>query len=213
MSGETPDERPQRRREYSGAGSTLGLALLIVVTVGVAIWYFELRGEGTPASSLNGDYGIISLPDDANSTGQSPAAREGRAAPGFRLADVEGEAVELVDFRGSYVLLNFWATWCPPCRAEIPDLAAFHAEAANSGWLVVGINQQERRAQVSGFLEPFDVSYPQLLDEDGEVSNGYRVGLGLPITFILDPAGVILRVHVGPLDLEQMRALQAELSG
>ncbi|MCA9855251.1 MAG: alkyl hydroperoxide reductase, partial [Dehalococcoidia bacterium] len=59
----------------------------------------------------------------------------------------------------------------------------------------------------------FDVSYPQLLDEDGEVSNGYRVGLGLPITFILDPAGVILRVHVGPLDLAQMRALQAELSG
>ena len=211
MSGETPDERPQRRREYSGAGSTLGLALLVVLTVGVAIWYFELRGEGGHSGS-GSDYGIIALPDGANPTEKSPAADEGRAAPGFRLANLDGDPVELTDFRGSYVLLNFWATWCPPCRAEIPDLAAFHEESATAGWMVVGINQQERTSDVAGFLDQFDVTYPQLLDTNGEVSNGYRIGLGMPITFVLDPKGVILRVHVGPYDLEQLRALRAEFS-
>ncbi len=213
MSGETPDERPQRRREYTGAGSTLGLACLVVVTVGLAIWYFEVRGDGGGGSAGQGDYGIVALPDGDNLTGQAPAADEGRAAPGFRLANLEGEAVELTDFRGSYVLLNFWATWCPPCRAEIPDLEAFQEEASGDGWTVVGINQQERAEDAAGFLDQFDVSYPQLLDLNGEVSNGYRIGLGMPITFVLDPQGVILRVHVGPFDLDGLRALKTELSG
>lgn len=213
MSGDAPDERPQRRREYSGAGSTLGLALLVVVTVGVAIWYFELRGTDAGGGGRDDGYGIIALPEGANPTGEDPAAQEGRAAPGFRLANLGGQPVDLVEFRGNYVLLNFWARWCPPCRAEIPDLQRFYEEAQADGWVVVGVNQQDLPGDAAEFLEPFGVTYPQVLDRDGEVSVGYRVGRGLPVTFVLDPEGVIQRVVVGALSSEQLAELKTEFGG
>jgi thiol-disulfide isomerase/thioredoxin len=208
MSTQAPDERPQRRREYSGAGSTLGVAFLVVVTIGVAIWLFELRGGDAGSSGSDPALGIVAL--SANPTGEDPAAQEGRAAPGFLLRNLAGATVALEEFRGRYVLLNFWATWCPPCRAETPDLQAFHEAYAGKGWAVVGVNQQEEADEAEGFLARFEVTYPQLLDSDGEVSVGYRVGRGLPVTFLIDPAGVIQRVHLGRLSAGQLEALRLE---
>jgi thiol-disulfide isomerase/thioredoxin len=208
MSTQEPDERPQRRREYSGAGSTLGVAFLIVVTIGLVIWFFEVRGEGGRSSAGDPALGIVALA--TNPTDDDPAAREGRAAPGFLLRNLAGTTTGLEEFRGSYVLVNFWATWCPPCRAETPDLQAFHDSYGELGWAVVGINQQEEAHDAEDFLAQFDVTYPQLLDSDGEVSIGYRVGRGLPVTFLVDPAGVIQRVHIGRISPEQLESLRLE---
>lgn len=205
-----PDERPQRRREYTGAGSTLGVAALIVLAVGLGIWWFELRGDGGGGGN-NAGLGVVALPEELNPTGAAPAAQAGRAAPDFRLATLDGQTAALTDFRGRYVLVNFWASWCGPCRGETPDLQRMHERLAGTGRLaILGVNQQEPRAAAKEFADRFDVEYPILLDTTGEVSVAYRVGVGLPVTFLIDPDGVIVRVYIGRIAQADLDAIEAE---
>ncbi|MBK6318840.1 MAG: TlpA family protein disulfide reductase [Dehalococcoidia bacterium] len=208
-----PDERPQRRREYSGPGSTLGLAAAIVVAVAAAIWYFEFRdsGDGSSAMGAGSGFGIIELEDGLNPTTKSPAAREGRAAPNFRLPRLGEEAVTLVDYRGSFVLLNFWASWCGPCRDETPDLQSFHEHHSQDGLVIIGVNQQEQRAAAADFVDEFGVTYTVALDASGEVSAAYGVGRGMPISFLVSPGGVIEQVYFGRLTETQFAELEARL--
>ncbi|MGI8925656.1 MAG: TlpA family protein disulfide reductase [Tepidiformaceae bacterium] len=212
MSEPLPDERPQRRREYSGAGSTLGVAALIVIAVGVAIWWFEVRGGDTPAGIDDGT-GVIALDDTLNPTGRAPAAQPGRAAPNFLLRTPEGEPLRLDAFRGSYVLLNFWASWCNPCRGETPELQALAEAAATSAGaklVVAGVNQQETAGAARAFADQFGVTYPIVLDRSGSVSEAYRVGTGLPVSFLLSPDGVVLKVYPGRVTGQQLQQLRAE---
>ncbi|MEO8541278.1 MAG: TlpA disulfide reductase family protein [bacterium] len=212
MTDVLPDERPQRRREYSGPASTLGAAALIVIVVGAAIWYFEFRnGAGGSGGSVSGAFGIESLPSALNPTGKSPAAREGRAAPNFRLASVGEEAPSLIDYRGRWVLLNFWASWCPPCRDETPDLQSFYEHNSNRQFVVLGVNQQEKADAARTFLGEFGVTYPVVLDSSGEVSEAYGVGRGMPISFLINPSGVIEKVVFGRLSDAQLAEIGARL--
>lgn len=207
-----PDERPWRRREYSGPASTLGLAALIVLAVGVAAWYLEIADDG-PGGDSASPYGIVGLPEDLNPTGESPAARVGRAAPNFRLRGLDGADHELADYRGKVVVLNFWASWCGPCRDETPVLQAFSESAAAEGVVVVGVNQQEQEATARGFADEFGVQYPVLLDSAGSVSEGYRVGRGLPVTFVVDRTGVVRAVHLSSVERAQLEeSVRAVLS-
>ena len=211
MTEELPDERPQRRREYSGASSTLGVAALIVIVVGVAIWFFEFRDAGSSGGGGTPGLGIVALAPQLNPTGKAAAAQEGRAAPDFRLRSVDGIDLQLSDVRGDYVLLNFWATWCGPCRDETPDLQALfqtaRRETAQGGLIVVGVNQQEEPDTVRAFTSEFGVTYPVVLDRAGEVSEAYRVGRGLPMTFLVNPAGVIERIYYGRITSDALAAI------
>lgn len=202
-----PDERPTRRREYSGAGSTLGVAALIVMVVGVTIWFFEIR-DGTGRAGGDDGFGVVELPEDLNTTGKAPAAQTGRAAPDFELAAIEGGTGRLSDHRGKFVLVNFWASWCPPCRGETPDLQAL-SERAKGSLIVIGVNQQERLEEARAFAGQFGVTYPVLLDSSGEVSEAYRVGTNLPMSYLVDPAGVIQKVYLGALDARELAEIQA----
>lgn len=206
MTDETlPDERPQRRREYAGAAATFGAAALVVAVVALVVWFLELRGDGGGAAGEDG-FGVVALPDALNATGEAPAAMVGRAAPAFRLRAPDGTVVALTDFRGRHVLLNFWASWCGPCRGETPALRDFHEERAD-GVTVVGVNQQESRAAAAGFAEEFGVPYPIALDVDGRVSAAYRVSTGLPVSFLIDPEGVVRAIHRGALARADLDAL------
>jgi cytochrome c biogenesis protein CcmG, thiol:disulfide interchange protein DsbE len=196
-----PDERPWRRREYSGAGSTLGVAMLIVLAVGLAVWYFELRGEPGPGGDASG--GIIALPEELNPTGREPVAEVGRAAPNFALETLDGETLTLSDYRGTPVVLNFWASWCGPCRQETPALQQFAEE--NPGVQVIGINQQEQPGQARDFAEEFGVTYPIPLDQTGAVSQGFRVNRGLPVTFFISADGIIDAVHYSVVTTEDLQ--------
>ncbi|MFN8618110.1 MAG: TlpA disulfide reductase family protein [Dehalococcoidia bacterium] len=211
MTDALPDERPQRRREYSGPGSTLGLAALIVLVVAAGIWYFEFRGGDGSGGSSSSAYGIESLPESLNPTGKSPAAREGRAAPNFRLESTAQATPALTDFRGKWVLLNFWASWCPPCRDETPDLQSFYEHNNNRGLVVLGVNQQEKPDAARSFLQEFGVTYTSVLDTDGEVSETYGVGRGLPISFLVAPSGVIEKVYFGRLSEDNFSEIAARL--
>ncbi|MYD28514.1 MAG: redoxin domain-containing protein [Dehalococcoidia bacterium] len=209
MAETLPDERPQQRREYTGPGFTFGIAALVVAVVGFGIWFLEIRGDGGGVEAEAG-MGVVALAGSLNPTGEAPAAEVGRAAPAFRLRDLDGSAAELTDFRGQYVLLNFWASWCGPCRGETPALQAFF-EDRSPGLVVVGVNQQETAETAGAFTEQFDVTYPIVLDADGQVSGAYRVSTGLPVSFLIDPEGVIQRVHLGALTDSDLAELAAEL--
>ncbi|MGE5596065.1 MAG: redoxin domain-containing protein [Hyphomicrobiales bacterium] len=203
-----PDERPQRRREYSGATSTLGLAAVVVLAVGFAIWWFELRQDS--AAIDDGVYGIVDLADAQNPTSKKPAAEEGRAAPDFVLPGLMGGEVQLTAYRGKFVLLNFWASWCPPCRQETPDLQALAEDPAAGNLVIIGVNQQEADDVAADFIDDYGVTYPIAMDHAGEVSVAYRVSRDLPVSMLVDPSGVIAKIYIGQLTGDQIDAIRSE---
>lgn len=127
-----------------------------------------------------------------------PAPLVGHLAPDFTLGDLSGAPVRLSGLRGQVVLVNIWATWCPPCRAEMPAIAAVYRQYAAQGFTVLAVNQREEPAAVAAYLQQQGLSFPALLDRDGAVSAAYRAGV-LPTTFFIDRRGVIRAIYRGPM--------------
>ncbi|MBF0447694.1 MAG: TlpA family protein disulfide reductase [Magnetococcales bacterium] len=125
------------------------------------------------------------------------------------LTTVAGDHFRLVDFKGQVLVINFWATWCPPCLAEIPELIQFQKEYAAKGVKVIGINFMERPnvERLSEFMKKQGMNYPVVLGEVAEMQKFAReMGgvFGLPITKFLDREGQIVNSHVGGITLEQL---------
>jgi peroxiredoxin len=127
---------------------------------------------------------------------RAPSPQTGFAAPDFTLESIDGQTVRLSDLRGQAVLINFWATWCPPCRAEMPAIQQAYDRYRDQGFTVLAVNLQESDAQVRAFADQFSLTFPILMDRSGSVSAQYRVR-ALPSTFFVDRAGVIRNVTVG----------------
>jgi len=124
---------------------------------------------------------------------------EGVLAPDFALLTPEGGRLVLSDFRGKTVVLNFWATWCPPCRAEMPELqAAWEERQSSEDFVVLAVNLDETPFEVNRFFEDFGLTFPVVLDVGGSVADHYGVR-GLPATFFIDPAGVLRSKNLGPV--------------
>lgn len=144
------------------------------------------------------------LGDDAAAPAASPAA-DRRPAPAFSLPPVEGtERVTLDGLRGKPALINFWASWCGPCRKETPDLVAF--ARAHPGIQVVGIASDDALADSRAFAEEFEIPYLLASDRTGAVGAKYEI-LGLPATFVIDAEGRIVSEIPGPVtraDLEDL---------
>ncbi len=134
--------------------------------------------------------------DTAPGTEGAEQAMIGQPAPEFTLKDLDGNPVSLKDLRGRVVLLDFWATWCGPCRMAMPHLEAFHKELADQGVKVFGINLRENAATVRKFMDAQKFTMPILLDADGKVAASYRVS-GIPHTVIIGKDGQVLKVNVG----------------
>lgn len=120
-------------------------------------------------------------------------------APSFKLKDTRGQEVSLEDFRGKYVLLNFWATWCPPCKAEMPTLEEVHHRFTGRGLEVIAINDYEKPKKAINFVEKGGYTFLVLIDESGKVSEAYKA-MVLPMTYIIDPEGVVIARAVGYKD-------------
>ncbi len=117
-------------------------------------------------------------------------------APPFTLPSLEGQDRSLEEFKGKPILLHFWATWCPPCREEMPVFQKFYQELNPLGLVVLGINVGESPKVVREFVEELGVTFPILLDAKGDVANMYGVK-GLPTTFWIDSSGKIVDVTLG----------------
>lgn len=120
----------------------------------------------------------------------------GQVAPAFQLRSLTGATVSLSQFRGRPVLVNFWATWCTPCKKEMPALQA--AAADHPKLTVLGIDNVEPAVKVRPFVEKLGIRFPVLLDQSGSVVDRYRI-IGMPTSFFIDPGGVLRAVYQGAL--------------
>ena len=127
----------------------------------------------------------------------------GRQAPDLRLESLDGRQVSLADYAGQVVLLNFWATWCPPCKEEIPAIERAYVAHRDEGFMVLGINEGEALEIVQTFASELGITYPVLIDKRGDVAAQYR-RRGLPLTLIVGRDGVIQVRHEGYLTAGQL---------
>jgi len=128
----------------------------------------------------------------------TPAPQENHPAPDFTLLDLAGVPVRLSDLRGQVVLVNVWATWCPPCRAEMPMIQAAYAQYRTQGFTVLAVNLREDAPTVARYMEQNRLTFPALLDRDGAVGDHYQARV-LPSSFFIDKAGVVRAVYRGPM--------------
>lgn len=138
----------------------------------------------------------------------APGLRPGRVAPDFSLTTFDGAIVRLSDYRGRPVVLNFWASWCPPCRAEAPALSKV-ATVKSDQVAFLGIDVRDREAKARAFVTEFAVPYPNGPDPGG-VEAQYR-GVGIPYTVFIAADGTVKRVWLGPLDEQRLIAFLEEL--
>jgi peroxiredoxin len=153
---------------------------LIVLTAGLA-WIF-----------LSADRSGIST------SGQIPAPQKGFLAPDFELKTPVGETIKLSNLRGQAVLVNLWATWCPPCRAEMQTIETVFNEYRDQGFTVLAVNMtyQDNPLEIMPFIESQGLTYPVLLDETGDMANAYQLK-SLPSSFFIDREGKINEVVIG----------------
>lgn len=138
----------------------------------------------------------VLVPGLSGCTPSEAAPEVGRRAPDFELSDLNGQSVSLSDFRGQQVLLNFWATWCGPCRFEMPFLEQVHREQSADGLVVLGVNIGETTEEVEQFAADFGLSFTVLLDSDQQVALMYNVR-SIPTTLLIDKDGIIRDRKIG----------------
>ena len=175
-----PPEPPVVIRRLRAARALLW-ALVGVMTV---VWLFYGGGLET----------ILSMTRPAPTP--VTTADIGQAAPSLKLPLVGGGEVDLASYRGQPVLLNFWATWCEPCRAEMPAFERAQQQYRDRGLVVLGVDFQEQDPEIVAFLREIGVTFPSAVDRTGEVTRQWRA-TGLPTTFLIDRQGIIRDVRVG----------------
>ena len=206
---------PQDRRRWRGWWRSVVLPLFILAAIVGGLWYFGLRNDKSEAPELaGGAYGIVELPAEKNVTGRSPAGEKGRAAPDFLLQQLDGSPLRFSELQGRPVLVNFWATWCPPCRKEMPLLIETYDANKERGFVVVAVNLQEGDGPVRRFAEEFGIDFPVVMDRTGQVAETWRVGgpiRGLPASYFVDEDGVIQDVYFGGMNEDVLRERLAKI--
>ena len=157
---------------------TLMTCLFLLIAMGPAL---PEKTSGGPISPLNTDKVINSK------------------APDFTLKDLAGKNVSLSSFRGKVVLLNFWATWCPPCRDEMPSFNKLYHELNKRGLEIIAVSTDGSVSGVKSFVEKIKVDFPVLSDADRTISKQYRV-FSMPTTFLIDKTGKIVDKFYGEYD-------------
>lgn len=125
-------------------------------------------------------------------------------APELTLTDTQGVSRSLADYRGQVVLVNLWATWCPPCKEEMPTLQAFYDKYKESGFVIVAINDGDPEADVLQFVKEYELTFPVWLDPTYIATEEAFNTLNLPTSFVIDRSGTIQLTWVGGIDAEAL---------
>ncbi len=154
---------------------------------------------------------VFSPPPPGTTGGRIPAPGEGFLAPDFSLQDAQGQTIRLSELRGKAVLVNLWASWCPPCQAEMPAMQKVYETYAGQGFLILAVDtayQDDKNAALS-FAAKHGAAFPILFDVDGTVSKKYQVR-SMPTSFFIDKEGVIRQVVIGGPMSEALIRSEAE---
>ena len=144
----------------------------------------------------------------ADVKGKTSAPQTGFVAPDFILQTPDGEEYTLSELKGNAVLVNLWATWCPPCRAEMPAIERMYREYKDQGFVVLAVDMtyQDNPADVAPFIQEYGLTFPVLLDETGKVGASYQLR-SLPSSYFINRAGIIQEVVIGgPMSEALLRA-------
>lgn len=189
-----------------------GITLLVVlagIMIGQAI--IEKQSEKEAAPNLYDVTGDTSVSGGMIAPVESVGIQPGETAPDFELETLDGEIVRLSELRGEKVILNFWASWCPPCREEMPEMQKFYDDYKDD-IKVIAVNYNEKDQKVIDFLDEYGYTFPMPLDRDGSVGNEYGV-LTLPTTYFIGTDGIIQEPrHIGPMTYEYMVDMMHKLN-
>lgn len=183
-----------------------GLILAVVAAVGVVLFVGTRPLSGTTPAGPTASAGFYRIGAGTEGLGIGDVAPELGGAPGAggtTLRGLDGQAVSLASLRGRPVWINFWATWCPPCQQETPDLRETFEAHRGDGLALVSIDVQEDPATVRAYAERYGLRYTVALDLTGSTVATYRV-FGLPTHYFIDRDGIIRDRYFGPLTREQM---------
>jgi len=197
-----------RRIVYVFSGLIMGGA------IGIAVFYgfpsLE-AGSGPVGSTRISDEPPDVFNTDVEGFSSRPSGPKiGSPAPNFALKDLDGNMIYLEETHGKVVLLNFWATWCGPCRVEMPFFERTYAEFKDEDFVVLAVDFDEPIEAVRAFQEELNLNFPILLDPGGEVQRTYRV-LGYPTSVLIDREGLIHAIHVGIMSDAQLDDYLGEL--
>jgi cytochrome c biogenesis protein CcmG/thiol:disulfide interchange protein DsbE len=169
----------------AGLARNIFTAIALAIAISAMVWFFA-RPSGPPASQ--------SVTLTAGASG--PAPRVGKEAPDFSGVDLDGNPLELSQLRGHPVWLAFGATWCPPCRAEAPDLEAAYEQYKDSGLIIVAVDVGEDADTIRNYVARTGLTYPFAADSATEIAAQYRV-TGLPTHFFVDANGLLRDMRIG----------------
>jgi thiol-disulfide isomerase/thioredoxin len=176
------------------------LCILGLIVIGLSALFF--LGSDLLAKSKTQGLDLDELFEDMNIQKVSDV----KVPVEIQLKDINGNEVRLSDFRGKIVFLNFWTTWCPTCRVEMPSMEKLHQKFKNQAFAMVTINLQESASQVNNFFKEYKLTFTALLDSDGEVGIRFRIN-AIPTTYILDKDGQIIAKAIGPRKWDRKKSI------
>jgi thiol-disulfide isomerase/thioredoxin len=207
----TKRSRENQKKPARDKSNLLLVAGFVLVGIAIALFLFgdELGGDGGSEFDQIPTFNRQTEVGDAQIDGGELAI--GAPAIDFAAQNLEGEWVQLSELRGQPVMINFWATWCPPCRLEMPDFQEAYDAHRDNGLVILAVNQGESEGTVRQFFyDEQDFTYTPLLDKNSEISQGYGI-FSFPTTVFVDEAGVVTAVHRGLLPAAQLNAYLADL--
>lgn len=183
--------------------------LLIAAMIGIAV-------AGIVKNNIENtsEFDNIALGSDVDFLATKEGLAKGKSAPDFELTTLEGKAVKLSDYQGKKVILNFWATWCPPCRAEMPHMQKYFEEQAdqeNVEILAVNLTTEDRGVdKIKTFVREYELTFPIPMDKEGDIGSTYQA-VTIPTSYIIDTDGRVQNKIVGPMNEKMIEEMIANI--
>ena len=212
-----------KKTEVEGVKRNVVVVLAVVVALGLIAWAGVVNYRKRKADEAKAKQPIIVLSkagSDSASAGDEPPPfknpLENKQAPAFTLKDTNGKKVSLADYKGKAVVVDFWATWCAPCKIEIPWLEKLHDQYASQGLVVLGISEDDldlddkaallkEKREIAESAAKLGIHYPVLID-DAKVAEPYGGVDALPTTFYVDRSGKVVAATIGLVDRDEIEA-------
>jgi len=191
----------------------LSIAIIILAIAIVAVNLWKPVEKEAAKEKSNSETEDVKVADENVPGVNLSEVKEGKMAPDFELVTLNGETVKLSDYRGKKVILNFWATWCPPCRAEMPHMQNFYEQNKDNGIEIVAVNltkMDKGRMEIDKFVKEYGLTFDIPLDEEGDIGMQYQA-FTIPTSYIIDTNGKIASKVVGPMDEPTMESLTNEI--